>query len=330
MQKKKKNPLRFIIWLFILLVIIFFAGKWYLNFLAAPVNAQGSLQAFVVKKGEAVSEIADRLESEKLIKSSFIFKYLYHQKFDGTPVQAGDFKLSSAMSTEEIIKNLSQGSVDKWVTLLEGWRNEQMAQVLHRELGIAEDDFIKQAKQGYMFPDTYLFNPKATVATIVSTLENTFDSKYTKELQEQIKKNGLTADQGVILASIVEREARSDAVRTQVASILLKRLKIGMALNADATVQYAKDSQALKRGPFAKFWQPVTQEDYKNIVSPFNTYLNPGLPPSPICNPSVSSLNAVANANSNTPYLYYYHDLKGNSYYAKTLDEHNQNVANHP
>lgn len=111
-----------------------------------------------------------------------------------------------------------------------------------------------------------------------------------------------------------------------VASILLKRLKIDMGLNADATIQYALGYQ-----PEEKSWwkRHLTAADLK-IDSPYNTYLYKGLPPTPICNPSLSSLTAVANADPKTPYLYYYHDSEGNSYYAKSLDEHNANVTNHP
>jgi UPF0755 protein len=160
-------------------------------------------------------------------------------------------------------------------------------------------------------------------------MKNTFDSRFTTELQSQIRAQGLTPEEGVTLASLVEREARSDKVRTEVAGILLKRFKMGMKLDVDATVQYAKDSQTLKSGSRpTKFWQPITQEEYQSIKSPYNTYLNAGLPPTPICNPSLSSLKAVANANASTPYLFYYHDASGNTYYAKTLEEHNANVSN--
>ncbi len=99
-----------------------------------------------------------------------------------------------------------------------------------------------------------------------------------------------------------------------------------MALNADATVQYALGFQ---KGENSWWKRSLTFEDLK-IDSPFNTYLHAGLPPAPISNPGLSSLTAVANADSTIPYLYYYHDSKGNSYYAKTLEEHNQNVAGHP
>ncbi len=312
--------------LIIILGVIFFGTKAYFNSLLSPVNSQGEEQAFVIKKGEGSSEIASDLETKHLIKSSLIFKiYLKLNNLGGTFVP-GDFKLSSAMSVDQIIQSLSAGPLDHWVTLLEGWRNEEMAAKLHDDLGIDEQQFLKVAKQGYMFPDTYLFNPKATAATITQTLENTFDEKYSSDLQNKIKKLGLTPDEGVILASIVEREGRSDGVRQKVASILLHRLNIGMGLNADATIQYAlgySDSEQT-------WWRKNISADDLKINSPYNTYLHAGLPPKPICNPSLASLTAVANADPSTPYLYYYHDSKGNSWYAKTLDEHNANVAAHP
>ena len=127
----------------------------------------------------------------------------------------------------------------------------------------------------------------------------------------------------------MEREGRSEKVRTEVAGVLLNRLEMGMKLDIDATVQYAKDSQKLKNGNIEKFWEPVLVADYQGVVSSYNTYTNNGLPPGPIANPSLMSLKAVANADPNSPYVYYYHDLQGNSYYAKTLEEHNENVASH-
>ncbi len=326
---KKKNPLRGLIYLIILVFLIGLGGLGYFNFLKSPVDSNGKVQAFVVAKGETASDIASRLEKKGLIRSAMVFKYVYKQN-PNAKIEAGDFKLSPAMSVNEIISNLEKGAVDRWVTLLEGWRVEEMANKLNQELGIDKKEFLAAAKEGYMFPDTYLFNKDATAETIASILENTFDTRYTDDLKQKISAKGLTATQGVILASIVEREARSDEVRTKVASILLKRFKIGMVLNADATVRYAKDTQDLKAGKkIDKFWQAISQDDYQSVVSPYNTYLHAGLPPGPICNPSLSSLKAVANADSSTPYLFYYHDSAGNSYYATTLEEHNRNVSLH-
>lgn len=325
MLKKKRSKL----WLVIVFILLILGGVWlWWNQQNSPVDPNASVKAFVVREGEGTDAILKRLQDEGIIRSSLAFKVYLKTSPSAANIQAGTFKLSAAMTFDELMKNLSNGVVDKWVTLLEGWRVEQMAKQLNAELGIDQAAFLKVAREGYMFPDTYLFNKQVTPADVASTLRNTFDQRYSTELQTQVKANGLTPAEGVILASIVEREARSDGERQRVASILLKRIKIGMKLDADATVQYARDSIRLKNGTLEKFWQPITVEDYRAINSPYNTYLNNGLPPGSICNPSLSSLKAVAGA-TETPYLYYYHDSAGRSYYATTLEEHNENVANH-
>ncbi len=329
---KKKAPmfLRLIVYLVFLLALLAIGGFWYIDNLKSPVNSDTSAKAFVIQKGESMDSVANRLQDEGLIRSSFIFKYLLKQTGVETKIAAGDYKLSPSMSVEEIITSMNKGVIDKWVTFLEGWRVEEMALKLEKELGVKSSEFLKYSKEGYMFPDTYLVNKDMTAADITSLLKNTFNQKYSQDLRLKIKDFGLTEEQGVIMASLVEREARSDEVRTQVAGIILKRLKIGMKLDIDATVRYAKDSQIIKSGKLPdQFWGAISASDYTDVKSSYNTYLNNGLPPAPICNPSLSSLKAVANASSNTPYLYYYHDSQGNTYYASTLEGHNQNVANH-
>lgn len=324
-RERRKSPFRFLIWLVVLALIGYFSYQGMVSFLKSPIDKNGKVEAFIIKPGETVSDIATRLEDKKIIRSAFFFKMAYKSSGEGD-IQAGDYKLSPSMSTDEVVKNLKEGAIDRWVTLLEGWRAEEMADKLNKELGIDQTEFLKEAKEGYMFPDTYLFNIDATAADIVAVMENNFNTKYTTELQNKIKAQGLTPEQGVILASIVEREGRSDEVRRQIASILLKRFKIEMVLNADATIQYALGYQESEK----TWWKRHLSLSDLKIESPYNSYTHKGFPPTPIANPSLSSLNAVANADSSTPYVYYYHDLKGNSYYARTLDEHNANVANNP
>ncbi len=327
-MKMKKNFLRnWFILLSLLGIIGFFGYHFYVSSLKMPVDPKGSSQAFVVQKGESLTEVAQRLQKDGLIRSGFIFKSEIKKLGQDKNILPGDFKLSPAMSLVEVIKVLTKEPQDRWVTLLEGWRVEEVASKLSLELGIDGDEFIQKAKkdEGYLFPDTYLFNKDASIETIISTLKNTFATRYSDEIQAKVKLNGLTPEQGVILASIVEREARSDEVRTKVASILIKRLKIGMGLNVDASIQYALGYQAGEKS----WWKRHLTRDDLKVDSPFNSYLHAGLPPHPICNPSLSSLKAVGSATV-TPYLYYYHDLAGNSYYATTLEEHNENVANNP
>lgn len=320
------KKMKMIIWFFLFLLVIFFLSKNWWNSQLRSVSSDKSTKVFVIEKGTGVSGVAERLKEDNLIKSELIFKIYIKQNNLTDKIQAGSYKLSPSMSVQELVKTLNTGNEDIWVTLIEGWRVEEMAERLNKQLGIDKKDFLKNAKEGYMFPDTYLFPRQASVEYITSTLRKTFDNRFTDNLRSQIRSKGFTEDQGVILASIVEREGRSEGVKKMIASILLKRIKIGMGLNADATIQYALGYQPQEKS----WWKRNLSMDDLQVDSPYNTYLHVGLPPTPICNPGLLSLQAVANADPSTPYLYYYHDSKGNSYYGKTLEEHNQNVANHP
>lgn len=310
----------------VLIVLVIFLIRGFWDSQLAPVSSGKVTESFVIAKGGSFSEVSQKLLDEDLIKSSFFFTLFAKQLGLSEKIQSGTFKLSSSMSAEEILKTITGNPIDDWVTLLEGWRIEEMAEELNSKFEFRNSDFLAVAKEGYMFPDTYLFPKDYSPEQIAKMMMDNFEKKYTAELRTKIKSLGLSEDQGVTLASIVEREARSYDARKMVASILLKRLKIGMGLNADATVQYAIGYQ-----PQEKSWwkRHLTREDLK-VESRYNTYLYRDLPPTPICNPSLSSLQAVADADSSIPYLYYYHDSKGNSHYAKTLEEHNQNVANNP
>ena len=309
--------------LLVLLLPLFMIKGWW-NTQLTPVSTTVDTKKIVVEKGKSVAGIAKQLKTEGLIKSEFVFKLYTRQT--GATLSAGTFEISPTMSTQEIVKVLSGAPNETWITIIEGWRLEEITEKLSVDLKVEKSEFLKLGKEGYMFPDTYLFPREYTGEQIAKTMRDNFDAKYTSELKSKIKSKGLSESDGVILASIVEREGRSQKVRTEIAGILLKRLNIDMGLNADATLQYALGYQ-----PSEKSWwkRHLTSED-KKIESPFNSYKYRGLPPTPICNPSLSSLLAVADANPKTPYLYYYHDSKGNSHYATTLDEHNQNVVNNP
>ncbi len=309
----------------VFIAILFFAIFW-LNSQLSAVSDDKNTKRTIITKGMSLKEIAVKLKQENLIRSQLIFSLYTRQKGLSSKLSAGTFELSPSMSTPQILEALMGNPAEIWVTLIEGWRVEEMANRLNSEFKIQNSEFLKYAKEGYMFPDTYLFSHEVTAEQVAKRLRDTFNERFSDELRSKIKAQGLTEDEGVILASIVEREARSDKARQEVASILLKRLKIDMGMNADATLQYALGYQ---EGEKSWWKRHLTRED-KKVESPYNTYLYRGLPPKPICNPGLSSLQAVANANPSTPHLYYYHDSKGNSHYGKTLEEHNQNVANNP
>lgn len=309
----------------IILALLFAAKGWWSSQLSA-VSSEKSEKTIIIAKGKSVSEIAEQLKEQGLIKSPLAFRLYTRQTEASTSIAAGTFKLSPSMTTQEIVEVLKGKPAEVWVTLIEGWRVEEIADELNFKLQIPNDKFLAVAKEGYMFPDSYLFAPDTAVEFVAKRLRDTFESRLTEDLKNKIKDMGLTEDEAVILASIVEREARSDKARTEVASILLRRLNIGMGLNADATLQYILGYQEEEKS----WWKRHLTKEDKKEDSPYNTYLYRGLPPKPIANPGLSSLEAVANADPNTPYLYYYHDFKGNSHYGKTLEEHLENVANNP
>ncbi len=280
---------------------------------------------FVINRGESTRSIADRLERQGLIQNQLAFLAYLKLTNQVGKLQAGSFKLSPADSIPEIVKELQEGRVDIWVTFVEGQRREEYAQILNQKLNLSANEFIDltRGKEGRLFPDSYLLPNDVVVAQVVKKLTDNFDKKW----QEITNQTNLTENQIVILASLVEREAKTDQDRKVVAGILVKRLENDWPLQVDATVQYAKANVTCNTKQAAcKWWPKVTGSDLKTIDSPYNTYMYEGLPPTPICNPSLSSMTAVADYQS-TDYWYYLSDSDGQMYYAETLEEHNQNIS---
>lgn len=278
---------------------------------------------FIIESGEGLNSVANRLSSERVIRNKVIFYLLVKKLGIEKKIQAGEFRLSRAMNAEEIAKTLTHGTQDIWVTIIEGWRKEEVALELATTFGIPETQFIQEAKEGYLFPDTYRFPKKASIQTILNTFYTNFNNKFSNELKQKTIAKNLTERQIITLASLVEKEAKLPADKQIVADIIFKRLNAGWPLQIDATVQYAVGYQRKTNS----WWkQELSQEDL-DADSQYNTYKSPGLPPAPICNPGLESLRAAANADSKTPYWFYLSDKKGTMHYAKTIEEHNRNIS---
>lgn len=303
----------------LVIVFIFLGGFifWWQNGLSAVDSSDTVKRTFVVRPGAGVKEISSDLKKQGLIKDSVVFFLLVKQTGLEKKIQAGSFSLSPSQTTEEIAKNLTIGTQDVWITIPEGKRSEEIAAILKENLQNYDESWVSTLKEneGYLFPDTYLLPKEATIDTVVSLLRGTFDQRY----QEVENNTSLTKEQLVILASLIEREARHQEDRPLVSSVMHNRLKAGMPLDIDATVQYAI-------GTPAKWW-PVLQDAARNIApgSPYNTYTNPGLPPGPISNPGLAVLKAAGNP-ADSDYLFYITDKDGVNRYAKTNAEHNANI----
>jgi UPF0755 protein len=321
----KRKKILILVFSFLTLILLGLSGaKYYWDFSLLAPSQENIKKEFTIQPGEATSSIVTRLKNEGLIRNELVFRLYLRQKNYSGLIQAGQYQLSPSMTAPEIAKALTRGLMDLKVTVLEGWRVEETAAYLEKTLGIKGKDFLKEAVEGYMFPDTYRVPKSISAKELASLFRKTFDQKVDGQLKSDLTRRGLTLDEAVILASIIEREGRSDEDRPAIAGILLKRLEAGMALEVDATVQYALAYQDQEK----TWWkQSLTEEDLK-IDSPFNTRQKAGLPPAPIASPGLASLEAVAYPKE-SPYWYYLHDPQGQIHYARTLEEHNLNVANY-
>ena len=306
---------------FILIVGVFAAFFFWDGILPTDKNDKTS-KIFVIKEGDGLSRIANNLKNEGLIRNKIVFFMVVKQLGIEKNIQAGDFRLNPSLDTYQIAKNLTHGTLDTWITIIEGLRKEEIAQLISKNVGIPEIEFLKYVEEGSLFPDTYLIPKDATAGAIIDILVSNFNKKYNKDLQNRARINGLTQQQVITLASLVEKEAKYDLDRKNVASVIFKRLHNDWPLQIDATIQYALGYQANEK----TWWKRELTADDLAINSPYNTYKNKGLPPGPICNPGLASIEAAIDASSSIPYWYYVSDKQGHLHFAVTLEEQNQNI----
>ncbi len=314
---------------------------WDDGLLTKPLDTKGAKQSFTVQEGEPIGSVADRLELAGVIRDAGMLRdYLIYTGLDKS-VQAGDYKVSSAMSIVDIA-SLMQDAAPSEVTfvVLPGWRLEEVAASLPTSgMDITPDEFIAAAAQaparydflegkataeGFLYPDSYVLPRTTTVDQLLVTLLRNFSLHLTVDLREGFKREGLGVYQAVTLASIVQRESMKESEAPVIASVYLNRLRMGMKLDADPTVQYALGYNLIQR----TWWtNPLGVVDFQ-IVSPYNTYANDGLPPTPIDNPGPTALGAVANP-ADTPYYYFSARCDGSGYhqFAQTFEEHLRNIC---
>lgn len=311
--------------LVILTIIVAIGGYLYYNaYINAPIDTGEDQIHLTIERGMGVNEISDLLVEKQLISNPMMLKaYLYLNK--DKSIDAGNYTIpSEGLTLAKLVDSLQDGSFEYRLTFIEGWRVEEYQDYLEKVISKEfADEFMQNnfIREGYMFPDTYTIEEGYDPADLASWMRNTFDKRFTPQMVDQAGLRGLSPEEVVILASILEREMHIKKDRPIVAGILVKRLREGWALNADATIQYAKGSEN-------NWWPVVTRADYQGVNSPYNTYTSRGLPPGPICNPGLDAIQSVVNYQE-TPYWFYLTGSDGVTYYAETLEEHNANVARH-
>jgi len=321
-----------------------FLLKVYLGFrredISRPASDDPTPVVFIVEPGATAGDIALRLKRLGLISDAELFRLLARYHKADSKLEAGRYELRADMAIEEIIEALQHGRLEEIaVTIPEGWRAEQIAEMLAEEVGIVGEEFLALVQgrhfdyeflqnrppeatlEGFLFPDTYLLPGQPTALDIIERTLADFDERFTAEMRQAAVEQEMTIYQVVTLASIVEREAVVAEERPIIAGVFLNRLEEGMNLDSCPTVQYALGYQE----DADQWWKtPVTLEEFAQVNSPYNTYLHRGLPPGPICSPGLASIHAVLEP-VETDYLYFLAKGDGSHAFAKTFEEHLQN-----
>lgn len=285
----------------------------------------------IVPRGSTFRDIAAQLASAGVVNNPTMFRIYAKIEHADTDVHAGEFRFAPHQSIAEILQQLRSGGaqIARWVTIPEGFTAKEIAQRLQDEgFGSAQEydsafmhDTIvaggmrTKNLEGYLFPSTYLIPVDATPQTVERIMTAQFLRELPADAAKKAREHGLTVPQVVTLASLIEREAKADDERALMAGVYYNRLRLGMPLEVDASIEYA----------LPQHHDIITYSDLK-LNSPYNTYLHQGLPPTPIANPGAPSVLAALNPRP-SDYLYYVYKGNGHHAFAKTLAQQNANIA---
>jgi len=313
------------------------------DILDATPGPEAEVESFRVLDGEGANSIGERLVERKIVGSVTQFRMLVALMGYESLLQPGNYEFQQRTSVLDAVQRIRFGRVaTRVITVIEGWRLEQIAGAVERSrLGTA-GEFMKMAVaenfdyefldalppdsslEGYLYPATYIFNPGVSVGEIIEEMLNAFDANVSVTMRQRAREAGLSLHEVVSLASIIEREARVEAERPVMAQVFLRRLREGIRLEADPTVQYALGNDTESVDEFGIWKTGLTLADY-DTASPYNTYVQLGLPPGPISSPRLASMLAVLNPAS-TNYLYFVARPDGSHAFAESFAEHQANV----
>ena len=303
-------------------------GLWL--YLDAPSGSPGGIRLVEIQTGTPFNQVASMLEREGVISGSRKFRWLAWFKGIEKEIKAGDYTFRTAMRPSEVIEMLVEGRYTTIaVTIPEGFTVSQIARVLHEKglgaeeifLGLSTDPLFLQSLEieqnsleGFLFPDTYQFRKGMGEDAIFREMVSRFNDVYNDTYRKRADELGLSQNEVITLASIIEKETSDSSERYMIGAVFHNRLKKGIPLQSDPTVIYGiKD-----------FNGNLTKEDLQT-ESPFNTYLFTGLPPQPIANPGEESIKAALYPSADH-YLYFVSKNNGTHYFSTTLDDHNRAV----
>jgi UPF0755 protein len=285
----------------------------------------------IVPRGATFSEVASLLEQRGVIGNAFAFAVIARLRHEDVDVRAGAYAFKPHSTGAEVLRDLVTGGaqVATWVTIPEGFTANQIAQRLQAEglgssaafersfrtISLRVDGAATRGLEGYLFPSTYLIALSTTPQQIAKQLTDQFLRELPADAPQSARALHVSVPEAVTVASLVEREAKIDADRPIIAAVIYNRLRLGMPLQVDAAIEYALPQHK----------NQLSLHDLQ-IDSPYNTYRHQGLPPTPIANPGLPSLEAALHP-AKTDVLYYVYCGNGHHVFAKTLAEHQANVT---
>ncbi len=291
------------------------AGIAYGLFLSSP-KTYPEDSILTVEEGDGLIEVAENLKKDGIVRSAFWFRNIAILLGGERSVQAGDYYLAQKENILSLAKRIVTGdyNIDSIkVTIPEGFTVKDISNLFDEKFTqFDKERFTTLAREGYMFPDTYHVQVTITAEPFIQTLSENFNLKIAS-LNKEIEKSNMPIEDIIILASIIESEAKNAEDRRIIAGILFERMERSMPLQVDATLKYITGKTSAE----------LTQDDLKS-ESLFNTYVHLGLPPSPISNPGLDSIKAVLNPEE-SEYLYFLTGDDGKMYYAKSFEEHKRN-----
>lgn len=307
----------------VLLVAVVIGGLWWA---ISPVSGKKDMVTFVIPQRYGDFDLTGRLVDEHIIKHPMVFSFLWKYLSDGAIIRPGGYRLSSSMNVWKVVETLAAGPDFIWVTVPEGWRKEQIGEKLAAVLGWDEGKLGQWNKlysesseyaEGVYFPDTYLLPKDESAEEIGKRFIAHFNEVF-KPLSEKFAEKNIRWTTGLKIASLIQREAAGPEDMALISGIIWNRLDKNMSLDIDATLQYIRG----KAGGY--WWAPISASD-KNLDSPYNTYLNKGLPPTPIANPGLAAIAAALDP-AETDCLYYLHDRNRQIHCSRTYQGQLDNI----
>ncbi|MEA2007252.1 MAG: endolytic transglycosylase MltG [Patescibacteria group bacterium] len=348
----KKFLLFLIVLIFVGVGVFYSIWRWIeVQSFFGTMSSSNISKEFEIKEGEGSTEVGENLESAKLVKDKNFFYYYVWKTETSSKLQAGTYELAPSMTIQQMVRRFTDGDIKSKIlklTIPEGYNNRKIIRQLRKikpsitdefenivtckclsetncECDVFGDkyDFISKIPvgvdiEGYLFPDTYFIDEEETGVTLASKFLNNFNKRIDKDLRNSVISQGKTLHEVVTMASIVEREVKTDSDRKIVSGIFWNRLGNDFPLQSCATLAYFLDVD-----------KPQFLIEETKVESPYNTYINSGLPPGPISNPGIASIRAAVDP-QDSDYYYFLNDAEtGEIVFSRTNEEHVENKIKH-